>query len=103
MNSSESLATVMLLVFMALVVIWVGLFVATLFRLIGRHGETYQKLLQSSFMPVLGIPGSLTTLRFVGLRQHRALGDRALSVLSDLALVTLVACVTSMVVLIVLT
>jgi hypothetical protein len=103
MGTMDSVATSVILLFTGLVVLWVGLIVATLFRLVGRHRQTYQEMLRSSLIPVLGFPGSLTTLKFIGLRKHRVLGDGTLSVLSDLALFALAACVAAMVVLVVLT
>ena|SRR5687767_11046738 len=103
MDTLDSVATTILSLFTGLVAVWLGLIVATLLRLGGRHRQTYQEMLRSSLIPIFGFPGSLTTMKFIGLRKHRALGDGTLSVLSDLALVALAACVASMVVLIVLT
>jgi hypothetical protein len=103
MSTLDPVATTILLLFTGLVAVWLGLIVATLLRLVGRHRQTYQEMLRSSLIPVLGFPGSVTTLKFIGLRKHRVLADRTLSVLSDLALFALVACVATMVFLIFLT
>jgi hypothetical protein len=99
----DSVANAVLIMFAGLVALWLGLLIATFLRLVGRHHATYQEMLKASLMPVLGIPGSLTTLRFLGLRKHRALGDTTLSVLSDLALLALAASIATMVVLVTLT
>ena len=67
-----------------LVVIWLTLLTLLWMRLIKRHPDTYESMGRPHFLTPIG---SLATLRFIFGRRHRSLGDHALGVISDFALV----------------
>jgi len=77
---------------------WVVLMGVVWLRLISRHPEQYESMGRPHFFTPFR---SIATLRFVFLRQHRLLGDRALGVASDAALVVFVLYVVGFVTLVV--
>jgi hypothetical protein len=60
-------------------------------RLIARHPAKYEAMNSPSFLSPVGL---LPTLRFLFLREHRGLSDKALGITSDLALTVLVLYIT---------
>jgi hypothetical protein len=60
-------------------------------RLIARHPAKYEAMNSPSFLSPVGL---LPTLRFLFLREHRGLSDKALGITSDLALTILVLYIT---------
>ena len=77
----------LLVVLIGVVAVWFALIGVVWLRLIKRHPEKYESMGRPHFFTRIG---SIATLRFVFARQHRLLGDRALGVASDAALITLV-------------
>lgn len=88
---SDANAMILLYVLAGLVAAWFLSLFAVWFRLIGQHRATYLAMLSSSLAPILGIPGPWVTLKFIGLRRHRALEDSRLSFFSDASLVVLIS------------
>ena len=70
---------------------WLIAVTAVWFRLISRHRQTYEALVDSSFAPSSNAPGPWVTLKFIASRRHRTMGDLSLSLLSDAALAAFVA------------
>jgi hypothetical protein len=67
-----------------LVAIWLGLLVWLWRRLIARHPAKYEAMGRPSFFSPVGL---VPMMRFLFLREHRPLDDRALSLGADAALI----------------
>jgi len=81
----------------ALVVIWFVLLASVWLRLISRHGALYDEMGRPHFFTA---SGARRTLCFLFTRAHRELGDRALTVMADAALLVLVLYVAGFVLLV---
>ncbi len=68
---------------LVLVAAWLAALSLVWLRLIRRHPEKYDAMGRPHF---LTLRGSIATLRFVLVREHRTMHDRTLGILSDSAL-----------------
>ena len=83
-----------------LVVAWFLLLTLLWRRLISHHPAKYDAMHRPSFLSPMG---ALSTMRFLVFREHRHLGDRALGLTADTALVVLLLNVAGFVLLAVIT
>jgi hypothetical protein len=83
----QTLLVVLFPVFFALVIVWFVLIKLLFNRLERAHPQKYQAMGRPSLFLRNHIAGSWATFKFLVTREHKALGDRYLSKLSDAMLV----------------
>ena len=74
-------------VLMAMVFMWFAMIIALFRRLKVRHYEKYNEMGEPSLLWNNSMKTGWTTIKFLFKREHKHLGDRSLTILSDFMLV----------------